>query len=204
MEVVGILGDRGSFKTCRMTSSLFQSHEQGHRITANYRLNFPYQHRSFQQVRDELKLMEKRYNSDDPYVPSFKGHKLAFDELSTGADSYEFLLTHVKELTWFVSQLRKLGCSILYTDQRFGKVVKRIRDQTDYFVLMRDADKGQMRHPNGRLAERHREVCGGIAKYVITDDDLQPIRRGRERTFNGRPWYTYYNTDELIFDTRPA
>lgn len=202
MEVIGILGDRGSFKSCFMTAALWRDHLDGEKITANYRLSFPHQRRTFQQVRDELRLMEKTQDTDKPHIPSFKGNILAFTELSTGADSYEFMLTHTAELTWLVSQIRKLGCIMYYDDQRYGKVVKRIRDQTDVFYLMRDLDKGKMTHPDGRKAKRHRDVCDGISEYVIVDSDLEPVGDGNRVRFDGRPFYDKYDTDELIFDKR--
>jgi hypothetical protein len=204
MEVFGILGNRGNFKTCFMVSRLYQDHLAGEKITANFTLKFPYQRRSFQQVRDELKKMEKSEGSDNPYIPSFRGHIMAFDELSTGADSYEFMLSHVRELTWFISQLRKLGCMTYYTDQRYGKVVKRIRDQTDAFWLMRDLDAGKMHYEDGTVAKRHRDVCAGNAEYLIVNSDLEPVGNAKPKPFNGKPWYEYYNTDEFVFDRHSA
>lgn len=201
MEVFGILGDRGGFKTCFAVSRLRQDFLNGEKITSNIKLKFPHQRRTFQQVRDEVKLMEKTAESDNPYVPSFKGHIIFLDELSTGADSYEFMMKHATELTWLVSQLRKLGCIIYYTDQRFGKVVKRIRDQTDAFYLIRDLDKGKMHHSNGKIARRHRDVCDGRAEYIMVDGDLKVISR-KPKKFYGPDWYEFYDTDELVFDNR--
>lgn len=196
MEVIGILGDRGAFKTCKLVSALYEDWQNGEKITANFHLKFPFQYRTFEQVREELDRMER----EPDYVPTFAGNKVAFDELSTGADSYEFMLTGNKKITKFVSQLRKIDCMMYYTDQRFDKVVKRIRDQTDAFFLMRDLDKGKMRHPNGKPAHRHRDVCDGLAEYLIVDSWLEPIGKGKARKFDGKPWYQYYNTDEFIHD----
>lgn len=196
MEVIGILGDRGSFKTCKMTSALYKDWQSGQKITANYKLNFPFQYRTFEQVREELDRMEK----ESSFVPTFAGNILAFDELSMGADSYEFMLTGNKKITKFVSQIRKLGCMLYYTDQRYGKVTIRIRDQTDIFFLMRDLDKGKMHYPNGKPAKRHRDVCDGLAEYLICDSWLEPLGKGKAKPFDGKPWYSMYNTDEFIHD----
>lgn len=198
MEVFGILGDRGSFKTCKMTAALYGDHMAGEKITANYHLKFPFQYRTFDQVRKELKRME----SDESYVPSFAGHVMGFDELSTGADSYEFMLSGNKEITKLISQLRKLGCILYYTDQRYGKVTKRIRDQTDRFWLMRDLDKGKMKYPDGRLAKRHWNVCNGIGETLLVDGDLNPL--GKPKKFDGRPWYEHYDTTEFVHDRLAA
>lgn len=194
MEVFGFLGDRGSFKTCKMTASLWHDVQAGESVTANYHLNFPHRYRTFDQIRAELKRME----SDPDYRPSFAGNVVALDELSTGADSYEFMLSGNKEITKLVSQLRKADCLLYYTDQRWGKVTKRIRDQTDAFYLMRDLDKGKMTYPDGRQARRHFDVCDGVAKYIIVNSDLERI--SREHTFDGKPWYRYYNTREFVHD----
>lgn len=202
MEIFGILGNRGAFKTCRMVAALYDDYLAGDKITANFKLNFPYQRRSFAQVRDELLQMEATSNSATPYVPTFKGHILAFDEISTGADAYDFMMADNKLLSWLASQLRKLDCIMYYTDQRWGKVVKRIRDLTNKFWLMRDLDEGVMHYPDGTPARRHFDVCAGQGEYIICDDDLEPIS-GRI-PFDARPYYALYDTKELVFDVKSA
>lgn len=174
-----------------MVSRLWQDHLKHEEITANFKLNFAHHRRSFDQIREEVAKAGK-----NGYVPSFAGHIIALDELGIGADSYDFFTKDTRQITELVLEIRKLGCIVYYTVQRFGLIARRLRDQTDGFVLMRDLDKGKMTYPDGSPAKRHRDVCDGLAQYQFVDSYQEPI--GRPKLFDGKPWYEYYDTDEFI------
>lgn len=121
-EVIGIMGDRGTGKTCFLTCLLHTDYEEGRKIISNYRLEFPVINMSFEQVTG---LPEELQNAT-----------LGFDELGIGADSREFFSKTNKKLAKLITQIRKRNCILFYTVQRLNLIDKRLRQQTDYFFLI--------------------------------------------------------------------
>lgn len=180
MEFVAILGDRGSFKSCFMTSLLAIDAREGREIVANYSLFFPPEYHVSKATFEEIAALAE--NS-----VALRGCSIGVDELGVGADSYDFMNKTPRKITALVAQLRKDRAIFYYNAQRFNTIALRLRDQTDAFFLCEDVDKLENPGP------RHRETCKGIAHITQCDADLNTIR---EFYFDGKPWYNYYDTDE--------
>lgn len=173
MEFIAILGDRGSGKSNLMTAFLKQAHDRGEKVIANYKLSFPYELKSFEDI---AKMGKDIANS-----------VIGLDELGVGADSYDFFMEGPRKITQFISQIRKRRCVVYYTDQRWNKIHKRLRDQTDGFIIMSDLDSP---HPSTDFD------CSGLFRSEFYDEDLEFIDM---KLFEGKPYWKYYDTNEIIW-----
>lgn len=171
-EVIGILADRRTGKTNLMVALLYDAHLQGHPIVGNLTLHFPYIYMDFATI---VKLLnEKDSKNREKYL---RGAVIGLDEISEGADSYEFFGKSAKTLSRLASQLGKLEARLIYTDQRNNKIAKRLRDQTDIYIFM---EKTGVR---------------GVADYEVTDNEYRLISSG---VFDGRSLWPLYNHLEFI------
>lgn len=186
MDFVGIVGDRGSGKTNILTAFLYDYAMAGIPVIANYNLNFDSITMSFDDIR---KIIQ-----NDP--TKLSDIVIGLDELGRGADSYEFFKKDVQDITLLIQQIRKLHSKVIYSVQRFRTIAKRLRTQTDGFIMMNDPDKNNFTHPDGTLAMNHREVCKGEFRAAFMTDNLVVIRT---EIFDGKPYYAKYNTDEIIW-----
>ncbi len=178
MEFVGIIGDRGSGKTNLMTKLLNLHYVAGENIIANYTLNFPSNLMSFTEI---AKL-----------GPEIQDSYIGLDELSEGADSYQFFEKNVKRVYRLINQIRKRECRVYYTDQRLNKIAKRLRQQTDGFILMKDLDKGKIGHSF--------DTCDSLFECTFLNDMLVVVKTS---LFDGRDSQHLYNSKEIVtgFDT---
>jgi len=186
MDFVGIVGNRGSGKTNIMTAYLKDYVDDGVPVIANYKLNFDSVSMSFEQM---LKILRA-----DPEI--LTGVVIGIDELGIKADSYDFFKKDSRETTFLIQQIRKLHSKVLYTVQRHMTIAKRLRDQTDGFIMMRDPDAKNFTKPDGTIALNHREVCNGIFEARFMDENLDLIRA---ELFDGHPYWNLYDTDEIIW-----
>ena len=164
--ITGIIGDRGSFKTCFMTSLAYAYYKEGRKIYTNYEL--------FEIPHEKITIAEMKQ------LPNYLRNSLVIiDEIHIWADAYEFMGKSAKALATFGTQLRKRKVDFFFTTQIFTQVPKRLRDQTNYLILMKKTKDE------------------GIARAVVMD------RFARNRVvnaflFDGRPFYEKYDTDEVI------
>lgn len=168
-EFIGILADRRTGKTNMLTAILYDEYQKGIPIVANYPIYFPHTHLSFFNL---VKMMK-----NDEHAKKLQGAVIGLDELSEGADAYQFWTKESVELSKFVSQLGKLKARVIYTDQRLNKVAKRLRDQTDIFILLTKTG------------------VKGIADFVVLDAHGNEISQGR---FDGRSVWNKYDTWKLV------
>lgn len=163
-ELIGIIGDRGAGKTCLMTALLYIDYANGHKIVANYHLNFPSKYMTFEQVAD--------------LPPNIKNATLGFDELGIGADSREFFKKRNSGIGKLITQIRKRNCLLYYTVQRLNLIDKRVRQQTDKFILMEKTST-----PGISIL---RLLEGWNAEMIA------------KTTFDGRRFFDMYDTNEII------
>lgn len=169
-EFIGILGDRGSGKTNLLTYFLYQAHLKGMPIIANYHLEFPATYMTFEQ------LTSLNTEISDAII--------GMDELGEGADSYDFFASSPRKITKLISQIRKRRCTVYYTVQRFNLIMKRLREQTNGFILCEDLDI-----PHTPLQ------CNGVFRLTFLD---QYYRKTGSGFFDGKPVRQLYNTEEII------
>ena len=109
---------------------------------------------------------------------SIKGSTMGFDELGVGADSREFFRKRNSDIGKLITQIRKRQCLFYYTVQRLNLVDKRIRQQTDKFILMeKTKDEGRF-----------------ILRMVDGSDHGLLFKT----IFNGKPFFNMYDTNEII------
>lgn len=182
MEFIAIVGDRGSGKTNLLTALMKHEFDTfGRRIVGNYQINFPSKFMTFDEVR---KL-----------PPEIRDSTIGLDELGLGADSYEFFSKANKEISELIFELRKLHAKAWYTVQRFNLIAKRLRDQTDGFILMEDLDRVNMVRSDGTPVATHREVCDGMFRATFYNGSFKFVV---SRVFDGKPFWHLYNTDEKV------
>ena len=178
-----IIGDPGSGKSNLMTAILYDAHDNGTPVVANYLLRFPYRQMPFSEM---VTLPE-----------DLQDCIIGADELPTAADSYEFLMSGPKNMAKLVSQLRKRNATCVYTAQRENMIAKRLRQLTTAFIVMEDVDKGRMTDPvTGEEARSHRDVCLGFFRMKMYDDRKRRV--GNAKIFDGRDYWTLYDTTQII------
>ncbi len=163
-EVVGIIGNRGAGKTCLLTSLLYIDSQLGNKVICNYSVKFPATYMTFSQVAD---LPE-----------SLKGATLGFDELGIGADSREFFSKRNSKIAKLITQIRKRKCLMYYTVQRLNLIDKRVRQQTDKYILM------------------EKTPVNGI--FILRLLEGWNLEMTAKSTFDGRKFFDMYDTNEII------
>lgn len=176
MNFIGLIGDMGSGKTCFATAVLYMSHRAGRKVGANYKLDFPADLISFEELQG--------------FPAKIYGVDLVMDELGTGADSYDFMSEQAKNIGKLVTQIRKRKARVYYTVQRFNFIARRLRQMTDGFIMFKDLDS-HLDH----LAKDF--VCAGLFELEFLDADMNRTRENE--VFDGKPFWNLYNTDEIIW-----
>lgn len=103
---------------------------------------------------------------------------IIIDEAHTGTDSYKFLTKQVQEATKFITQIRKRKLNFIYITVDFSMIAKRLRDQTDLFfytTLIKD--------PHAMI------------EVVDKRDNHRLLNRF---AFDGSPYFSYYDTEQII------
>lgn len=189
-SITAIVGDRGSGKTALETRYLKLAADSGRKVVCNYSLyGIKHELMTFQEIREVI--------SNRNTIKQIEGCMMALDEGGVGMDSYRFFDADTKAITDFAVQIRKIGVDIIYTVQRIMLIAARFRRQTDLFIAMRDLDKGNMRKPDGSRVKNHKEVCQGKFETGAINDIGEWV--SRPRVFNGKSYFQYYNTDEMIW-----
>lgn len=179
MEFVGIIGDPGSGKTCLMTALLVQDSYYGRLTFGTYTVNIArHQTCTFEQICD--------YAEQEGILTNAS---IAFDEMSIGGDAYAFLEATPRKMKVLVSQLRHDMAIAYYTCQNFRQITAPLRRATGGFLMMFDRDAKVNPGPY------HWKTCGGLFDVTVLDQDMREIRKV---TFDGKPWYRYYNTRQKV------
>lgn len=169
--IIAVLGNRGDGKTLTLTTLGKQYESQGINVFANYKLiDTNYKQITFEKIAE---------------FPSWlKDGVILMDEAHIGLDSYAFFNKRVKDITKFVTQLRKRRLVLYYTTQVFKTVALRLRQQTDYIVDCRKTD------------------IEGIVELFVFDyrepDGLGGFELINRFKLDGRDYFKYYDTNEII------
>lgn len=185
-HIFAIIGEPGSGKTNLMTAILRENQQDGEKIIANYKLAFPFRLMPFSEMAKFKHTGIRRA-------------KIGMDELGKGADSYDFLSSNNRKITTLTAEIRKFECQVFYTVQRWRWIVKRIRDRTDYFILLQDQDRDTPHKPG-------KYTCNGLFNVFILNTDLEiqnPFDRGTRKhipaVFDGKPYRHLYDDKEVIW-----
>jgi len=125
--IIAVLGIRGDGKTLTTTVLAKQYEEQGINVFCNYTLN-------------DIKYRKVSFETIAKFPPWLKDGIVIMDEAHIGLDSYAFFNKRVKDITKFVTQLRKRRLVLFYTTQVFRTVALRLRQQTNYIMDCRRTD----------------------------------------------------------------
>jgi len=121
--IIGIVGRRGHGKTVFATALAIESLNEGYKIFANYKLKIEHTRLTLAELAE--------------LPPEIHDCVVIMDEFHMGADAYDFFTQRARGLTKFVTQLRKRRVTFIFTTQYMQQVAKRIREQTDYIIMMR-------------------------------------------------------------------
>jgi len=122
-KVIGILGDRGSYKSCFATSLAYSYAKNGVNIFTNMEfINITHIRVSFKDISTFPDYLENGV--------------IILDEMHVGADAYNFLKGEVQKITQFITQIRKRNLSFIYITQNYSTIAKRLRQQTDFMYIM--------------------------------------------------------------------
>lgn len=164
--VIGIVAKRGSGKTLLMTGLAEAYHQGGIKVFANYGLKVtPFKYVDF----DTLASFPEWLHDGAIFM----------DEIHIGADSYDFFASRVRNITAFVTQLRKRNLTFYFTTQDFAMVTKRLRLQTNYIYQL------------------EKTPIHGVIQVDVFDYDAQG-KYIKTIIFDGRPFFAYYDTNEII------
>ena len=167
-EVIAIVGDRGSGKTLLAVSLAHQNATLGQNIFSNIEMyDIPYRKVKFADIAS--------------FPDWLHDGIIIMDEMQVGADAYNFLSSSVKNLTEFITQIRKRNVTFIYITQIFTQVTKRLRLQTNYYIEVHRISKD----------------LDGVAHYEVFDL-MNGYKKVNENVFDGRPYFPFYNTKQII------
>lgn len=170
---VAIIGDTGDGKTTTMTALAVLYHQQGLKIFSNYELkNIEY---TYLDPADMVKMM---YDDESPLSDCI----ILTDEAHMDIGKYNFFKKSVRELGDFATQTRKRRIIWLYTTQVFTKLVKDLRDLTTNLIYC------------SRLGNDY-------YKLEIYDRSINKNGYLKTLPLNGKPFYKYFDTSEVIKKT---
>lgn len=179
--ITAITGWRGSGKTCFMTALLYQYHLQGFKVFANYHLHFPYTYITLKEVAE--------------LPDSLRNSVIGLDEIQVGADAREIFKAGNKGINKLVTQLRKRKCALFYTTQRWKYPDLRLRDQVNQHIHVEAVE----------TYDEDDNKINGIMDLIYYDRTLSipdMIKNAKQIRFDGRRYFSLYDTDEIIeYDT---
>lgn len=171
--IIGVIGDRGSGKTLFMTKEAFFCYLNNKQVYSNYRLNFK---------SNENKLKPKLIKNDffrnfEKY--NLKNVSLFLDEIYVYIDSRNSGSSINKIMSYFFNQTRKIGVDLYYSIQFFSQVDKRLRFNTERFILPKGVKiKGK--------------------SYIVVEICTRDLKLLKKYVFKASLIYDLYDTDEII------
>ena len=172
--IIGSIGDRGSGKTLFMTLEAFNQYRKGKQIYSNYKLTFPVLPNTKKPkiIPDDFFINFEKYN--------LKNVCMFLDEIYVYIDSRSSASNINKIMSYFFNQTRKTGVDLYYSTQFFSQVDKRLRFNTERFVIPKAVkDKNKKLFIIVEICNRDLKV---LSKYVV----------------KAEPIFSLYDTDEII------
>jgi len=176
--LIGIQGGLGSGKSIMLMRYLLMDYEKGFNIMCNMK---------------DIKGMKYEY-LDIEKLLNYENDNKQLENVTVGIDELTVLCGDCRRsssknnviFSYLVLQSRKRNCNIYYTTQSMGMIDIRVVEHTHIVI---NAEKV--------YDEYHNEIPD-VAHYEIVDlrDSNKP--QLDEFWMNLKPYYEYYNTDEII------
>ena len=163
-----VVGDRGEGKTLTATALAYLYHTIDHQqVISNYTIK----------NMDATKITFKELYG---LWQNLKDCVIVLDEVHIGADAYNFFNKNVRDLTEFITQLRKRHITLIMTTQRVQTLAKRLRDMIDYTL---------------QCTKLNDSLIGIQVFNMRVPDDESFVK---EFAIDGTQFYNWYDTDEII------
>lgn len=174
--LIGIEGGLGDGKTVLCTKYLLNDSLKGYTIFSNYNL--------FDINYNNL-IVEEMLENEQRNV-SLRNCTLGVDEITVFADCRVSGSIMNRLFSYFVLQSRKRSVDVYYTTQDFDMIDKRINRHTHIKIIAES------------IYDNNDKIIKHYKKYTIID--LRNKYRPRIERFilDIRPYYDYYDTDEII------
>lgn len=171
--IIGCIGDRGSGKTLIMTYEAFNHFRNGKKVWSNYHLKFPKLPNTTQPqlIPNDFFINFEKYN--------LKNIAMFLDEIYVYIDSRSSGSNVNKIMSYFFNQTRKTGVDIYYSSQFFSQVDKRLRFNTERFIIPKCIKKNN-------------------EKLIITEICNRDLKLLKKFVLVAKYVYPYYETDEII------
>ena len=167
--IVCVLGERGDGKTLVMTAlGYLYISVDNLKLFSNYHLyDIPYTFRTFDDVAS--------------FPDELRDGVILLDEAHTGLDAFDFFKQRVKDLTVFITQLRKRNLTMIVSTQRFQTLVKRLRRMTNYIIEVNKTKEAGV--IQCRTFDLQKEEEESFIKEFMLD---------------GKQFFKMYDTNEII------
>jgi len=172
--LIMILGTNGSGKTLYATYlayKLSETLEEGEKIFANYSIFGLQKYKKFS-IEDI---------SGDDFPEWLEDGVMIIDEGQQGGDAYDFLRKDTRNMSDFLSQVRKYNLQLIVITQKYGNIAWRLRKNMNYIYTI------------------HKLPVTGVinVKYWFIDDSGF-LRNMKSETKDLREFFDKYNTKEKI------
>jgi len=172
--IIGVIGNRGTGKTLFMTLEAFNQYRKQKTIYSNYELTFP-----------KIDKCKKPILIPDDFFLNYEKFNLTnvclfFDEIYIYIDSRTSGSKSNRVMSYFFNQTRKTGVDLYYSTQFFSQVDKRLRFNTEVFVIPK------------AIKDKNKNL---FILVEICNRDLKLLDKWLIRA---KPIFNLYNTDEII------
>lgn len=166
--IIGFYGKRGSGKTLNATKrGIILAEITNRPLYANYHINYKNFH-YFEDFRD---------------IEELTNAIIIYDEIHVDLDSRYWDKKNQTRFTHWITQIRKMYCTFLYTTQRLNTLEKRIRENSDYvYICKKNLNKNE-------FYEYLCDIGEGIDNMILLN---------KTTTYNPYLLYHFYDTGEII------
>jgi hypothetical protein len=169
--IIGYVGDMGSGKTLSMVKMAYSLYSKGYTIFSNFRLNFPFQYFSLDEILG--------YAENDT---NFINTVFLVDEAHIFMDSRASMTKRNLILSYFILQTRKKNVWLFFTTQYYHQIDKRLRASSNAIV------------------ECSSKVLDNGSMYVLNVFNIMKSNKivTKNFAFYGNKYFDLFNTNEII------
>lgn len=175
-----ITGLKGAGKTAYMTKLLYDDFKRGHKVRANYKLEF------------KSEGIDLDFLLTNPY--ELQNMSLGIDEAQTWLDCRMSASKKNRIFSYLMLQSRKRHVDIYFTSQQAANVDIRVRKNIDFLYEC----VPMVQTPKGLKRARLEDIEGKkIARILITEFNFEAEQK-RKFVFNPTEIFKIYDSDEFI------